>query len=87
MGRYKLPEQLDSISSNIAALIFQTPRSQLSSGLAALGKLLFQVAKLDINLERPASAVWVDVKKSLFENVKKAIDLGLGVPRPFFLFA
>ena len=87
MQGYELPKQLDSIPSNVATLILQTPCSQLGSGLAAFGKFLLQIAELDINLDDPASTIRVNVEESFLENVEKAIDLGFGVFGPFLLLA
>jgi hypothetical protein len=81
----KLGQQFDCISSNIAALVFQTSRSQLRSGLSPLGELLFQVADPHQNLDRSATAVRVNVEETLFQHIEECIDLRLGVFARLFL--
>jgi hypothetical protein len=87
MGGNELGEQLNGVSTNVAALVFQASCGQLSGCLPSLGELLLQVAYSHEHLDGSAAAVRVDIEKSLFEDIEKGIDLGLVIFTALFLSA
>lgn len=80
-------EQLDGISANITALVFETSASQLGCLLPPLGEFLLEVAELDVDLDRSAAAVRVDIQETLLQHIEKGIQLGLVIFAPLLLLA
>lgn len=87
MGLDEGAQQLDGVSSHVAALILETAAGELCSLLSSFGELLLQVAEFHINLQGPASAVRVDVEKAFLEDVEEGVELRFVVLATFILLA
>jgi len=84
---HELTKQLYRIPSDVATLVFKTSSSKLCRCLTAFGELLFQFTQLHVHLNVSATAVGVSIQKSLFQDVKEAIDLRFRVLVALLLLA
>lgn len=82
----KATKEFDSIPAHVAAFVLETPTSQFRNLLSPLGELLLKVAELDVDLKDSASAVRVNVKEALLQDVEECVELGLVVFASFLLF-